>query len=77
MPGFTQSPSLDADSRQFLENIIDQFDLAAAEEIKTIEQTTNHDVKAIEYYLHNKIKNQPKINSIYSFHSFWLYLRRY
>ncbi len=34
-----------------LERMCNQFDLEAAERIKAIEKTTNHDVKAVEYYL--------------------------
>ncbi len=38
-------------TKQHLQNLIDQFDIAAASQIKAIEATTNHDVKAVEYYL--------------------------
>ena len=34
-----------------LDSIVDGFDLHAARRIKTLEKTTNHDVKAVEYYL--------------------------
>jgi adenylosuccinate lyase len=34
-----------------LDSIVDGFDLNAARRIKTLEKTTNHDVKAVEYYL--------------------------
>ncbi len=67
MPNFTQLPPLDSNSRQFLEEIINNFDLAAAEKIKTIEQTTNHDVKAVEYYLHDKIKDHPILTNFIPF----------
>jgi adenylosuccinate lyase len=36
---------------EFLQNLLDGFDQTAAESIKAIERTTNHDVKAVEYYL--------------------------
>jgi adenylosuccinate lyase len=36
-----------------LEKIIDDFSPNEAQKIKNIEKTTNHDIKAIEYYLHN------------------------
>ena len=52
---------MDSNSRQFLEKIIEDFDLEAAEEIKTIEQNTNHDVKAIEYYIRDKLKHHPSL----------------
>ena len=39
-----------------LENIINNFNLEEANQVKEIETTTKHDVKAIEYYLQNKFK---------------------
>ena len=38
-------------TKQHLQHLIDQFDIVAASRIKAIEATTNHDVKAVEYYL--------------------------
>jgi len=38
-----------------LEAICDNFSIADAEDIKNIERETNHDVKAVEYFLKNKI----------------------
>lgn len=37
--------------------IVDDFTEEEAKEIKEIEATTNHDVKAVEYFLKNKFKN--------------------
>ncbi len=37
--------------RSFLHNLVAQFDETTAETVKAIERTTNHDVKAVEYYL--------------------------
>ena len=39
-----------------LSSIIDEFDPAEAEKVKAIERVTNHDVKAVEYYLKEKIE---------------------
>ena len=39
---------------QFLDSIFENFDEEAGDRVKTIERTTNHDVKAIEYYLKEK-----------------------
>lgn len=39
--------------------ILDQFDETEALRIKEIEKVTNHDVKAVEYYIKEKIKNSP------------------
>lgn len=39
-----------------LRKIYQNFNLAGAEKVKEIEATTNHDVKAIEYYIQGKVK---------------------
>ena len=43
-------------SRKKLQNLVEDFGLAEATEIKKLETTTNHDVKAVEYFLKNKIE---------------------
>jgi len=50
---FTLSPT----TRKQLKKLIDDFSLADAVAIKNIEKTTNHDVKAVEYFLKNKFCN--------------------
>lgn len=40
-----------------LGKILDNFDVSEAQKVKDIEQTTRHDVKAIEYYLKEKLSN--------------------
>ena len=42
---------LSADARSFLRGLIERFSSDDAEAIKTIEKRTNHDVKAVEYWL--------------------------
>ena len=44
------------DEQARLRNIYKNFNTAAAEKVKNIESTTNHDVKAIEYYIQGRIK---------------------
>ena len=39
-----------------LDGMVTAFDLKAARRIKTLERTTNHDVKAVEYYLKEQFK---------------------
>jgi len=41
--------------KQLLQEIADNFSIADAEKIKEIEKTTNHDVKAVEYFLKEKL----------------------
>ena len=54
-------PQLDQDARKLLDDIVDDFSMADAERIKTIERTTNHDVKAVEYFLKEKIQGNPQL----------------
>lgn len=42
------------EQQPFLDKIFTEFSLEDAERIKAIEATTNHDVKAIEYFLKEK-----------------------
>ena len=44
-----------------LNNIIKNFSQKDAQAIKKIEKITNHDVKAIEYWLKNLLKNEKEI----------------
>ncbi|HEX5056423.1 MAG TPA: adenylosuccinate lyase [Gammaproteobacteria bacterium] len=53
-PGIEELPALDNKANAFLDAIIKSFSEADAERIKTIEKTTNHDVKAVEYFLKEK-----------------------
>ena len=55
---------LSRQENQFLESIVEEFDLAEAQKIKEIEATTNHDVKAVEYYLKDKLQNHPTLADI-------------
>lgn len=47
------------EEKNWLIEIVDSFDLNEAEKVKNIEKTTNHDVKAVEYYLKNKLAGTP------------------
>jgi adenylosuccinate lyase len=48
-----QLTSFDASKYETLRNIYRDFDTTDAKEIKEIEKTTNHDVKAVEYFIKN------------------------
>lgn len=59
----TEVPALDNDALKFLNDIVDNFSLSDAERIKTIERTTNHDVKAVEYFLKEKIQGNATLEA--------------
>lgn len=46
----------DEKTNAFLNAIVDNFSEADAQAVKDIEKTTNHDVKAVEYFIKNKFK---------------------
>ncbi|MDB4021720.1 adenylosuccinate lyase [Litorivicinus sp.] len=50
-----------------IDAILQEFSEADGENIKTIEQTTNHDVKAIEYFIKEKFEASPELASIAEF----------
>lgn len=60
-------PMLDADAHQLLQNLFTDFSLTDAKRIKTIEATTNHDVKALEYFIKEKIQSHPQLAKISEF----------
>lgn len=66
-PDITEIPKLSNKAEVFLTTIMDDFSEADAKRIKAIEATTNHDVKAVEYFLKEKIKGQPELESIGEF----------
>ena len=48
--------SLPKNEQTRLRKIYHNFNTACSEKVKEIEATTNHDVKAIEYYIQGKVK---------------------
>ena len=53
--GFTELPAFSDAAVAYLNNVVANFGEADAQAIKDIEKTTNHDVKAVEYYLKDKM----------------------
>jgi adenylosuccinate lyase len=66
-PGIPEVPPLSASANARLEKILQTFDVAEAQRVKTIEQTTNHDVKAVEYFLKEKIGSNAELAAIKEF----------
>ncbi len=63
----TEVPKLSNEANQILESIITNFNEADAQRVKTIEGTTNHDVKAVEYFLKEKIADSEELAAISEF----------
>ncbi|MCC8997436.1 MAG: adenylosuccinate lyase [Nitrosomonas sp.] len=60
-PNITEVPSLSSQAKTFLDQLSNNFSVTDAERVKTIEATTNHDVKAIEYWLKELLVKNPEI----------------
>lgn len=60
-------PSFDDHANGFLDAIVANFSVEDTERIKTIERTTNHDVKAVEYFLKEKVAAQPALQAVSEF----------
>lgn len=66
-PAVREVPPFSASANQLLDQIIAQFSESDAEEIKRIEATTNHDVKAVEYFLKQKIQAHSELAQVTEF----------
>ncbi len=66
-PQISECPSLSAAADQFLDNIVANFSEEDAKSIKSIEATTNHDVKAVEYFLKDKLSSNEELKSALEF----------
>ena len=62
-PGITGLPGLSPAAHRELEAIIRDFSEADAGRIKEIEKTTNHDVKAVEYFIREKISGNDELRA--------------
>ena len=59
--GIEELPEITGDTKTALLQIGEQFSVEDAAEVKEIESTTNHDVKAVEYFIKSKLKAFPHI----------------
>ena len=59
--GVQEVPTLSSSATAFLEQLVNDFDIDSAQDIKNIETTTNHDVKAVEYYLKQQLSTNSEL----------------
>ena len=65
--GITEVPALGGHAERVLNDIIEKFSEQDAQRVKNIESTTNHDVKAVEYFLKEKIAGNTELEAISEF----------
>ncbi|RUO50861.1 adenylosuccinate lyase [Pseudidiomarina aquimaris] len=63
----SEVPAFSAQANEFLEALIANFNEADAERVKAIEATTNHDVKAVEYFLKERVAEVPELHAVTEF----------
>jgi len=65
--GLPDMPSFSEAAENFLLALVDRFSVADASRIKEIEAVTNHDVKAVEYWLKEQVKGQAELENASEF----------
>ena len=65
--GIGEVPALSAEATERLDAIAADFDESAARRVKEIERTTNHDVKAVEYFLKEQLVGHGELESVQEF----------
>ncbi len=63
----SEVPLFSSEANKKLLAIADNFSIEDARAIKEIEKTTNHDVKAIEYFLKEKVSTTPELQKVSEF----------
>ena len=63
----TEVPGFSAETQTLLNHIVDNFSEQDALRVKEIESTTNHDVKAVEYLLKEKIEGNKELEAVNEF----------
>jgi adenylosuccinate lyase len=63
----SEVPEFSSESNAILSSITNNFSLEDAKAIKEIEKTTNHDVKAVEYFLKEKVSAVPELHNASEF----------
>lgn len=66
-PGIPEVPVFSKEATRTLGDIAERFDEVDARRIKDIEATTNHDVKAVEYFLKERFAGNAELESVAEF----------
>ena len=67
IPQIVEVPPLSASANEFLEKYLAELSPADAQEVKKVERTTNHDVKAVEYVIKDKLVQHPELAGVMEF----------
>lgn len=65
--GLPELPEISESGKAFLRGLADNFDLESCKGIKEIEKTTNHDMKAVEYWIKAQVANDAELSKASEF----------
>ncbi|MDM8565786.1 adenylosuccinate lyase [Candidatus Halobeggiatoa sp. HSG11] len=60
-------PAFTDEAQTLLNDIVEKFSVEEAQQVKAIERTTNHDVKAVEYFIKGQITDNPELVKVSEF----------
>ena len=66
-PAITEVPVFSEHANKILDGVVDNFSEKDAQRVKNIERTTNHDVKAVEYFIKEKIAGNTELDAVSEF----------
>ncbi|HDP88440.1 MAG TPA: adenylosuccinate lyase [Thioalkalivibrio sp.] len=66
-PEVIEVPPLSEHANHLLDHLVEKFSEEDAQRVKNIERTTNHDVKAVEYFLKEKIAGNAELEAVSEF----------
>jgi len=66
-PAIGEVPAFSEHANKILDGLVDNFSEDDAQRVKNIERTTNHDVKAIEYFIKEKIAGNAELDAVSEF----------
>ncbi len=66
-PQITEVPALSDEANAILNSLVDNFGETEANRVKEIERTTNHDVKAVEYLIKERIQDNAELAAVSEF----------
>lgn len=64
IPQVREVPELSSDATTFLEDFVSSFSVHDALAVKKVEKVTNHDVKAVEYVLKERLSSHPELAKV-------------
>ncbi|XP_024536055.1 uncharacterized protein LOC9629958 [Selaginella moellendorffii] len=67
IPELKEVPPFTDNARSFLLGVLADFNVNDGAAVKNFERVTNHDVKAIEYFLKGRIKDHPELSKVLEF----------